>query len=112
MRRLVVTAMLVIGLVAAAPAAPAGADFDGGACTLVPDQIPGLLDFTAACVRHDACYAAGVDRLACDRTFRLDMIGLCQAQHPEALDPARLICITFAELYFLGVRLFGGPAFS
>lgn len=117
MRRLIVLAVLVAGLVAGGPAAAAGAqatDFldDGGACTAVPDQLPGIFDFTAACVRHDACYAAGADRLACDLSFRQDMIDLCQVQHPHPLDLGRVVCQTFAELYFLGVRIFGASAFG
>ena len=115
MKRLLVTAVLVVGLVAGGPAASSGAQErlfeDDGVCTAVPDQLPGIFDFTEACQAHDACYAAAEDRLACDLAFRQDMIQLCQAQHPAVLDPARLVCQTFAELYFLGVRLFGGFAF-
>ncbi len=35
------------------------------------------------------------------------MIALCEAQHPDAFDPRRYACLGFAELYFIGVRLFG-----
>lgn len=86
-------------------------DPDGEPCTGVPDAIPGVFDFTAACTQHDACYAEGVDRLACDVAFRTDMIEACQAQHPDVFDPRRYRCLTFAELYFIGVRLFGGAFF-
>ncbi len=110
-----VAAALVVGLVATGPA-PAGAQesglFDDGACTLVPDQLPGIFDFTEACAAHDDCYAVGEDRAACDTSFRQDMLQLCTTQHPEALDAGRVLCFTFAELYFLGVRLFGGPFFG
>jgi hypothetical protein len=107
----------------AAPAAPAAAgapspsdivsllasfDPDGGACTGVPDAIPPIFDFTASCQQHDACYAQAVDRQACDVAFRQNMIGECDAQHPSALDANRYACLSFAELYFLGVRVFGG----
>ena len=85
---------------------------DGGACSGVPDALPGIYDFTAPCERHDACYALGVDRLACDRAFREDLHVACQAQHPAATDPRRFLCLVFADLYFLGVRLFGGLAFA
>lgn len=118
MRRVLVAVVLAVGLVAAGPtAAPAGAEEtwlfdDGEPCTAVPNSLPGLFDFTQACAAHDACYDAGVDRLACDLAFRTDMIELCQVQHPEALSPGRLICQTFAELYFLGVRILGGFAFA
>ncbi|HEX6596363.1 MAG TPA: phospholipase A2 [Acidimicrobiales bacterium] len=116
MRRLLLAIVLAVGLVAAGPTparAQATSPFDdAGACTAVPDELPGIFDFTDACVRHDACYALGADRLACDTAFRQDMLQLCVAQHPEALDVGRLVCFTFAELYFLGVRLFGGLAFG
>ena len=84
---------------------------DGGTCTGVPDQIPGIYDFTAACAAHDACYALGVDRLACDQVFRQAMLASCTALHPQLFDIRRYLCIGAAELYFLGVRLFGGFAF-
>ena len=85
---------------------------DGGACTGVPDAIPGIFDFTAACARHDACYRAGLDRLACDEAFREDMLAACQTQHPDPFDPRRFVCFGFAELYFTGVRVFGDFAFG
>ena len=85
---------------------------DGGACTGVPDTLPGIFDFTAACESHDACYAEGVDRLACDEAFRADLLASCATQHPEAFDVRRYLCFGLAELYYLGVRLFGGFAFG
>ena len=84
----------------------------GGACTGVPDALPGVFDFTAACERHDTCYSLGVDRLACDRAFRADLLAACATQHPDALAVGRLLCAVFAELYYLGVTLFGGFAFA
>ena len=81
---------------------------DGEPCTGVPDSVPGIYDFSAACVDHDACYGQGVDRLACDVQFRQDLLASCVALHPAALAPGRLLCTVFAELYFAGVRLFGG----
>ncbi|MGH9264871.1 MAG: phospholipase A2 [Acidimicrobiales bacterium] len=82
---------------------------DGGACTGVPDAIPGIFDFTDACAAHDACYASGDQTQAqCDESFRQDMVATCAAQFPSALDPGRYLCLTFAQLYFFGVTLFGG----
>ncbi|HVL27119.1 MAG TPA: phospholipase A2 [Acidimicrobiales bacterium] len=128
MRRLVTVVVLAAVMAAGAPAAaddeapeivargvatsPAVLAEDGGACTAVPDQLAGIFDFTDACVRHDICYALGADRLACDLAFRQDMVELCHVQHPHPLDLGRVVCLTFAELYFLGVRLFGGLAFQ
>jgi hypothetical protein len=81
---------------------------DGGACTGVPDTIPGIFDFTSACASHDLCYAGGEQSQAeCDSQFREDMTALCVAQHPAAFAPLRYVCLTFAQLYYVGVRLFG-----
>lgn len=81
---------------------------DGEPCTGVPNSTPGVFDFTSACEAHDQCYAGGVDRLACDVEFRADLIESCVVQHPDAFNPARYVCVGLAELYFAGVRLFGG----
>ena len=80
---------------------------DGGACTGVPDAIPGVFDFSAACAVHDACYASGQPQLGCDDAFRQQMVAACAVQHPSAVDPRRYLCLTFAQLYYFGVRLFG-----
>jgi hypothetical protein len=125
MRRLWGTVLVVLALVVSAGAAgPAGAQEaaldqfdpaavvslfpdDGGTCTGVPDAIRGVFDFTDACAAHDACYRSGEDQATCDETFRHDMVAECMAQHPSAFDPARHACLTFAQLYYFGVRLFG-----
>ncbi len=118
MRRVCVVALLTLSVIVftAAPAfseepstdaIPALID-DGGACTGAPETLPGIFDFTEACEQHDACYAEGVDRLACDLAFREDLIAACVVQHPDAFDPRRYACLGFAELYFIGVRLVGG----
>jgi hypothetical protein len=80
---------------------------DGGSCTGVPDAIPGIFDFTDACAAHDACYASGQSQLACDEAFRADMVAECAADFPSAVDARRYLCLTFAQLYYFGVRLFG-----
>ncbi len=120
MRRVLVLSLLVSVLVLvpnvteareATPAPPSiltGLDPDGEPCTGVPDAIPGVFDFIAACIRHDACYAAAGDRLACDTAFRQAMIAACLTQRPDVYDARRHTCLVFAELYFAGVRLFGG----
>jgi hypothetical protein len=125
MRRVLCTVLAVAALVffagpaGAQEAAVAGADLslvassvplldDGEPCTAVPDAIPGLFDFTGACANHDACYSSGEKTKAeCDSAFLQDMTAACVAQHPSALDPARYVCLTFAQLYYLGVLLFG-----
>ena len=121
MRRVWCSVVVVVAL--ALSAAPAGAQQvqveqvdvatlidlfpDGGTCTGVPDAIPGIFDFTDACAAHDACYASGQSQLACDEAFRQHMAAACAVQHPSALDPRRYLCLTFAQLYYFGVRLFG-----
>jgi hypothetical protein len=122
MRRLFCTVLVVAAL--ATYAAPAGAQEatvesidasalalpfdDGGSCTGVPDSLPGVFDFTTACAAHDLCYAGGQQTQAqCDEQFRQDMNALCVAQHPGTLNPVRYVCLTFAQLYYAGVRFFG-----
>ena len=120
MRRLVFTMLVVAAL--AFGASPAVAEEsastqglaalidafpDGGSCTGVPDALPGIFDFSAACAVHDACYASGQSQVACDEAFRQRMVAACAVQHPSAVDPGRYLCLTFAQLYFFGVRLFG-----
>lgn len=83
-------------------------DPDGEPCTGVPDAIPGVFDFTAACIHHDACYASAGDRLACDMALRQAMTAACLAQRPDVYHVRRYTCLAFAELYYFGVRLFGG----
>ena len=80
---------------------------DGGNCTGVPDAVPGIFDFTDACAVHDVCYASGQPQLACDEAFRQQMVAACAADFPSALDARRYLCLTFAQLYYFGVRLFG-----
>ena len=80
---------------------------DGGSCTGVPDAIPGIFDFTDACTAHDACYTSGQTQLACDDAFRQAMVAECAAQYPSVLDGRRFLCLTFAQLYYFGVRVFG-----
>ena len=126
MRRLFCTVLVVAAL--AMYATPAGAQEvsveqldvaaftlpfdDGEPCTAVPDAIPGIFDFTSACAAHDLCYGGGQQTQAqCDDQFLQDMSALCVAQHPEALSPLRLVCLTFAQLYYGGVRLFGQFSF-
>jgi hypothetical protein len=121
MRRVWCSVLLVVAL--ALWAGPAGAEQapvdrtglaalinafpDGGHCTGVPDSIPGIFNFTSACAAHDACYASGETQLACDEAFRQAMVGACAAEYPSGVDARRSLCLTFAQLYYFGVRLFG-----
>jgi hypothetical protein len=120
MRRLLCSVLVVAALafgaspaVAEEPASTQGlaalidAFPDGGRCTGVPDALPGIFDFSSACAFHDVCYASGQSQLACDEAFRRNMVAACAVQYPSAVDPRRYLCLTFAQLYFFGVRLFG-----
>lgn len=85
---------------------------DGGTCTAFPDAIPGIFDFTDTCAAHDECCASGDQTLAaCDEAFRQNMVAACIVQHPSAVDARRYLCLTFPQLYYFGVRLFGGMSF-
>lgn len=118
MRRLLCAVLLVVAALALY-ATPAGAQTvaldqitipfdDGEPCTAVPDALPGIFDFTSACASHDLCYAGGQQTQAtCDTQFLQAMTASCVAQHPAALDPLRYVCLTFAQLYYAGVRFFG-----
>jgi hypothetical protein len=117
MRRVLVGLVAVAVMAGWAGSVPAGASelvetpAEVDACTGVPDTVPEIYDFTAACQQHDICYAQGFDRLACDLAFREDLVAACEVQHPDVFDPRRYLCLSFAELYFWGVRLFGGSFF-
>jgi hypothetical protein len=79
------------------------------ACNFVPDSF-GSADFTFACQQHDICYsgALGMSRLECDLAFLNELTSAC-ALAPFTQPGSRLTCFTVATIYFVGVRLFGGP---
>ncbi|MGH9225807.1 MAG: hypothetical protein ACRD2W_18935 [Acidimicrobiales bacterium] len=130
MRRLLVGILVVTAIMLAGSGRPAGADdrvevarqalaisdlgelfeildADGEPCSAVPNSIPGIFDFSPACAAHDRCYVRGGENSACDSQFLTDMLALCAAQHPQALDPTRYLCQAFALLYYGGVVIFG-----
>lgn len=68
-------------------------------------------DFNHACVHHDGCYRGHwADRATCDQWFRNDMNASCDAMHADAAK--RSVCKQQATLYYTGVRLLGGGAFT
>ena len=69
---------------------------------LVPDRGP-WFNFTAACARHDACYAAQLGQANCDNAFRADMYAHC-ATRPWY---QRGLCRGTADVYYEAVRRFG-----
>lgn len=117
----VVAALMATTLAVTAATTPAGAEPAGApaaasvtgaqlvdACTLVPDSIPGVFDFTPACLVHDECYGArSTSRLACDVRF-LDLMKASCDDARVTLERNRDRCLNLAGIYFYGVRLFGG----
>ena len=75
---------------------------------IVPDGGPkGSYDFTSACARHDMCYeTCGASREGCDKSFLADMKQICQ------MSSSKQDCFIQAEIYYRGVRMFGGGAFK
>jgi hypothetical protein len=69
---------------------------------LVPDTGP-WFNFTAACARHDACYAAQLGQANCDVAFRANMYAHC-ATRPWY---QRGLCRETADVYYEAVRRFG-----
>jgi len=70
---------------------------------LVPDSGP-WFNFTTACARHDACYAAQTGRAGCDTRFREDMYAHCATRRSSQ----RSACRHTADVYYEAVNRFGG----
>jgi len=73
-------------------------------CTFVPDSPLGF-SFGAACALHDNNYGpgSGVSRAAADQIFYDAMQQTCHTQYGGSA-----LCHAMADVYFIGVRLFGG----
>ncbi|HEX5905537.1 MAG TPA: phospholipase A2 [Propionibacteriaceae bacterium] len=80
-------------------------------CNFVPDTF-GEAVFTDACKHHDECYRdpMGRSRLACDLTFLGELRAACDVYGMQTAP--QLTCLTFAGIYFVGVRLFGAPFYN
>ncbi len=94
-----------VGLGGVDVAAANGCGAEGGlSASLVPNDVPGIFDFTAACNAHDNCYGSlGATQSGCDSQFRDDMLASCSGG---------VVCGLFAELYSAAVRYFGAPAYT
>ncbi len=83
-------------------------------CSHVPDSgtaqsgtVKGPFDFAHACWHHDGCYRHhDGTRLSCDDRFRRDMLASCDDIG------SNVACRDRAEIYYLGVRWFGQPAWD
>jgi hypothetical protein len=61
---------------------------------------------TGPCDKHDECYqTCGSSRERCDNQMYYDMMNICS----KSVDAVR--CIHFGELYYDGLRKYGGSAF-
>lgn len=81
-------------------------------------RVPGIFDFTHACIHHDGCYIGfprdgrptyWVSRSQCDSWFFGDLQAGCRWQHgpnPNATWAGRQ-CATWASVYYQAVRTFG-----
>jgi len=72
-------------------------------CSNVPDRGLGW-DFHRACDGHDICYEAQRGRAFCDRGFHKAMVRTCGRFNG--------FCRNQADIYYYGVRAFGGPAYD
>lgn len=81
-------------------------------------SVPGVFDFTHACIHHDGCYIGfprdgrptyWVSRLTCDTWFLGDLQASCRWQHGPDLTASWTgrQCATWASVYYRAVRTFG-----
>ncbi len=98
---LTVVVMAAQGSMAHADWRPCGPGNSCGGNRLIRQGFFGA-DFRSACAQHDACYAAGGNRKACDVQFRNNMYAACACSD----NPAR--CQRKANHYYRAARLFGG----
>jgi len=73
-------------------------------CTMVPDS-PFGFSFGAICAIHDDNYGPNstLSRYAADQMFHDGMRNACDTQYGGSA-----MCNLMADIYFVGVRLFGG----
>lgn len=82
----------------------------GDQCTLSPDKLPGLYDFSYACYAHDLCWQNGsiggrpMTIGACNDEFRRRMRDHCDRRNIGARERA---CFAVADIYFAAVSAAG-----
>jgi hypothetical protein len=82
----------------------------GDQCTLSPDTIAGLYDFSYACYAHDLCWQNGsfggrpMTVAACNDEFRRRMRDHCDRRHTGARERA---CFGIADIYYAAVSVAG-----
>jgi hypothetical protein len=85
-------------------------DWTSDGCSKSPDR-PFGFDFLSCCYRHDFAYRNyrrqgrlnEDERYRIDVRFREDMRNICEKESATR----RTVCITLAELYYTGIRIFG-----
>ena len=77
-------------------------------CTWAPDA-PFGFDFSAICAVHDLNYSAQstLSRWQADMIFHEGMKGICDANYGGSW-----LCHLMADVYLIGVRLFGGAYYE
>ncbi|MEA3052855.1 MAG: hypothetical protein QOG72_1758 [Sphingomonadales bacterium] len=71
----------------------------------VPDSAGGA-DLTAACLRHDRCYASMNSKAFCDKRFLTEVKDACMETNAGPIP-----CYVLGTAYFLGVVVGGGEAY-
>lgn len=76
----------------------------GEQCTGVPDA-PFGFNFSIPCANHDKNYTPGttMSKSDADSQFRQDMKDVCATDYNNSL-----LCNITAEVYYIGVSIFGG----
>jgi RHS repeat-associated protein len=72
----------------------------------VPDTVGGA-DLTAACLRHDRCYASSNAKATCDKRFFTEVKDACRQ---TKVGP--LFCYPLGAVYYFGVAVGGGSAYQ
>ncbi len=86
-----------------------GIDIESNGCSKPAFlDVPGEEDFTYCCDRHDACYATcGMGKSYCDNDFGKCMEGMCKTHFNK-----NKMCISAAETYTMGTRVFGQEGYE
>jgi len=82
--------------------------FEPNGCTAVPNALFGY-NFKPACDTHDINYSSDTiySKAQADQVFLNDMLNICRDQYNDAF-----LCQITAEIYYIGVTLFGGSYYD
>jgi len=80
---------------------------ESNGCSTMGIKVGGEEDFTSCCDLHDVCYqTCGLTQQKCDKLFEKCMKHLCVESFPENKQ-----CVQAAQMYTMGVSMFGGGGF-